>query len=74
MALQEFGEASSDFEKSIELGKDDIDLYYDLGICLISKGDVDEGVAKLGYVIDTDDSPELTEAAQNILLAMSQEE
>ncbi len=74
MALQEFEQASLDFKKSIELGKADTDLFYDLGICLISNGEMDEGIEKLDYVIETDDVPELTSAAQNILVAISQEE
>lgn len=72
MALEDYVQASTDFSKSLELGKEDTELYYDLGICLISIGDVDEGISKLSYVIEKDDSPELTMAAQNIIVAIGQ--
>lgn len=73
MALEDYEEAVEDFSKAKELGKKDTELYYDLGICLVSTGRIDEGIEALMVVINNNDRPELTTASANILTAIAQE-
>ena len=73
MALEDYEAAVKDFSKAKEMGKKDTELYYDLGICLISSGSVQEGTEALLTVIERNDRPELTTASTNILSAIIQE-
>ncbi len=73
MALEDYESAIVDFKKSRELGKKDTELNYDLGICLISTGNIKEGREELWTVIGSDDHPELATSATNILTALAQE-
>ncbi len=73
MALEDYQVAADDFTKAKDMGKDDTELRYDLGICLISCGKVSEGTDELYEVIDKNDIPELTTAATNILTAIIEE-
>ena len=73
MALEDYETAVKDFSKAKEMGKKDTELYYDLGICLISSGNIEEGTEALLTVIDRNDRPELTKASTNILSAIIQE-
>ncbi len=72
MAMENYEAAVDDFKRCLEMGKKDTDVYYDLGICQISIGEVDAGVENLNVVIQKNDRPELTTAASNILTALAQ--
>ena len=72
MAAENYKDATTDFEKAMDLGKTDTDVYYDIGICQISDGEVEKGIENLRYVIDQNDKPELTTAASNIISVLSQ--
>ncbi len=73
MALEDYESAVTDFSKAKELGKTDTEVDYDLGICLVSSGRVDEGIKELQIVIEKNDRPELTTSSTNILTALAQE-
>ncbi|SFB73232.1 tetratricopeptide repeat protein [Butyrivibrio sp. YAB3001] len=72
MALEQYAQAAADFKKADEQGKKDTDLYYDLGVCQISNGEIDEGIENLKIVINKNDKPELSTAATNIITAIAQ--
>lgn len=72
MALEDYEAAIVDFEKAIDMGKKDTEVYYDLGICRVSSGKVDEGIENLKQVINNNDKPELSTASANILTAIAQ--
>ncbi len=74
MALENYEAAADDFSKAKEMGKDDTEVCYDLGICLLSTGNVSEGIDELYDVIEKNDRPELTTASKNILTAIIQEQ
>nr|MCR5107795.1 hypothetical protein [Lachnospiraceae bacterium] len=73
MALENYEMAVADLAKAKELGKNETVVHYDMGICLVTLGRVDEGVEELKYVIEKNDSPELTTSSTNILTALAQE-
>jgi tetratricopeptide (TPR) repeat protein len=72
MAMEDYEAAIDDFEKAMDLGKKDTDIYYDLGICRVSCGKLDEGIDNLKKVISNNDKPELSTASANILTAIAQ--
>ena len=72
MAMEKYADAASDFKKASELGKKDTDVFYDLGVCQISNGEIEEGIENLKIVIKENDKPELTTAASNIITAITQ--
>ena len=74
MALEDYEAAADDFSKAKEMGKDDTEVCYDLGICLLSAGKISEGTDELYDVIEKNDRPELTTASKNILTAIMQEQ
>jgi len=71
MALENYPDAVEDFKQCKDMGKEDTDVYYDLGICQISVGDVEAGVENLKIVIQKNDRQELTTAASNILTVVA---
>ena len=71
MALENYPDAVEDFKQCKEMGKEDTDVYYDLGICQISEGDIEAGVENLNIVIQKNDRQELTTAASNILTVVA---
>ncbi len=74
MALEDYEAAADDFSRAKEMGKDETEVCYDLGICLLSIGKISEGTDELYDVIEKNDRPELTTASKNILTAIMQEQ
>ncbi len=72
MAMEKYADAASDFKKASELGKKDTDVFYNLGVCQISNGEIEEGIENLKIVIKENDKPELSTAASNIITAITQ--
>lgn len=74
LAMEEYQDAYDDFNRAMECGEETTMLFYNRGVAALGLNMLEEAQADLEKVVEAGDQPELTQAAQEVLKLLTQEE